>query len=168
MPHMAQRDLEQALEEHSRSGSRRARESDGAGAGGALVNPPVWNKVAGGLGWFSIGLGLTELLAPRELARSIGAPARTQLIRAMGLREIMAGLGILLGRNTRVWVQSRVAGDMIDLALLGAAYRARRAKRANLAVATAAVAGVTALDVLCAARLAQAAPLSSTKSVAVM
>lgn len=30
--------------------------------------------VATGLGWFSIGLGLAELLAPREVARVTGMP----------------------------------------------------------------------------------------------
>src|SRR5262249_58531098 len=40
---------------------------------------------------------------------------------------------------------SRVGGDAIDLALLGAAFRQMRPKRNKLTMATAAVAGVTAL-----------------------
>jgi uncharacterized membrane protein len=48
---------------------------------------------------------------------------------------------------------SRVFGDVMDLALLGAGFAARRANRKRLAVATAAVVGVTALDALCAQRL---------------
>ena len=33
-------------------------------------------RLAGGLGWFSIGLGVAGLAAPRLLARLIGAPDR--------------------------------------------------------------------------------------------
>ena len=31
-------------------------------------------RLALGLGWFSIGLGLVEVAAPRSLARAIGIP----------------------------------------------------------------------------------------------
>src|SRR4051794_18366711 len=42
--------------------------------------------LARGLGWFSIGLGLAELVAPRQLARFIGVTDNTTLIQAMGVR----------------------------------------------------------------------------------
>lgn len=52
-------------------------------------------KLAKGLGWFSIGLGTAELLAPRMVANICGMPGRnTLLIRLFGLREIAAGVGI--------------------------------------------------------------------------
>jgi hypothetical protein len=50
---------------------------------------------AHGLGWFSIGLGLTELLAPGHLARFLGMEDRAELIRAYGAREIVTGVSIL-------------------------------------------------------------------------
>ncbi len=40
------------------------------------------HALAQGLGWFSLGLGLAEVLAPRNLARSLGMEERTGLIRA--------------------------------------------------------------------------------------
>jgi uncharacterized membrane protein len=104
---------------------------------------------------------------PRGLARAIGAPERASLVRGLGLRELTSGVGILLGRNSDAWVQSRVAGDLIDLALLGASFRARRAKPAKLAAATVAVLGVTALDVFYSTRLARPAPVAIAKSVAI-
>ena len=104
-----------------------------------------------GLGWFSIGLGLAELLAPRALSRIIGAPHRPALMRTLGLREIAAGMGILAQpHNSGPWMTARVAGDAMDLGLLGLAFLAEESEHGRLALATSAVAGVTALDVLCA------------------
>ena len=54
-------------------------------------------RLAFGLGWFGIGLGLAELLVPRRFARTIGVPyEHHRLIRVMGVREIANGLGILI------------------------------------------------------------------------
>src|ERR1043165_4769937 len=75
-------------------------------------------RLARGLGWFSIGLGLTELLAPRLVAKLCGGEGKhTGLIRLYGLREIASGLIIFSqGKNPASGVWSRVAGDVMDLA----------------------------------------------------
>ena len=112
-------------------------------------------QIARGLGWFSIGLGVAELVAPRALAKFLGVKDRSFLLRVMGLREIASGVGILTQRRPAGWLWARVGGDIIDLAGLGMAFSSDRAKPANLAVATAAVAGVTALDVCCAQELSR-------------
>jgi hypothetical protein len=39
------------------------------------------------LGWFSVGLGVFELIAPKTLGRLIGVDGHENLIRAMGVRE---------------------------------------------------------------------------------
>src|SRR5947209_1133215 len=44
------------------------------------------------LGWFSIGLGVAELLAPRRFNRMIGAKPDGMITSLVGLREIAAGL----------------------------------------------------------------------------
>jgi uncharacterized membrane protein len=116
-------------------------------------------KVATGLGWFSIGLGLAELLAPRQLANFIGLEdsknQRNITLRLYGLREIAAGVGILSQPQAAGWVWARVAGDMLDLGSLGLAFTSSDASTGKLAAATAVVAGVTALDIFTAQRLAQ-------------
>lgn len=112
-------------------------------------------RIARGLGWFSIGLGLAEIMAPRTLARFLGVRNRGILFRMMGLREIAIGIGILTQRRTSNWLWARVGGDIIDLSLLGSAFNAQRAKPVNIAIASAAVAGVTALDVSCARELSR-------------
>jgi hypothetical protein len=52
-----------------------------------------------GLGWFSIGLGLAEVLAPRALTRGLGMEGNEQIVRAYGLREIATGIGILFSNQ---------------------------------------------------------------------
>jgi uncharacterized membrane protein len=122
-------------------------------------------QMAAGLGWFSIGLGVAELLAPGAVARGIGlrrSSTSRNLTRFCGLRELAAGVGILSERRPAAWMWSRVAGDVMDLALLGAGFMGRRTNRARLATAAVAVAGVTVVDALCAQRLGELSRVSVT------
>jgi uncharacterized membrane protein len=113
-------------------------------------------RLAISLGLFSIGLGAAELIAPRAMARLIGMredSRNVSLLRAFGAREIGSGIVILLRPDKPASLWSRVAGDAVDLAVLGSAARQQGADPNRAAMAAAAVAGVTLLDVLCAQRL---------------
>ena len=111
-------------------------------------------RLAKGLGWFSIGLGLAELLAPRAIASISGVSNKhTGLIRLYGLREIGAGITIFAQKKPTEGVWSRVVGDAIDLTSLGIAATNPEAKLGRVAFATANVVAVTALDVICAMQL---------------
>jgi uncharacterized membrane protein len=111
-------------------------------------------RLAKGLGWFSVGLGLAELLAPRAIANISGVSNKhTGLIRLYGLRELASGIGIFAQKKPTEAVWSRVAGDAIDLASLGIACSAPDAKRGRITFATVNVLAVTALDVICAMQL---------------
>lgn len=112
------------------------------------------------LGWFSIGLGLTEMLAPRMISRLTGVRNET-LIQGFGLREFVVGVGILSSARPVNWIWARVAGDAMDLAVLGDAVAEADCPtmRKRAIVATAAVAGVTALDVACGLALCTAEKL---------
>ena len=108
------------------------------------------------LGWFGVALGAAELFAPRQVADLIGAPPgeRTAAtMRAYGARELANGIAILSRPAEAKWLWSRVGGDTLHLASLGAAAGDDRADRGRLILAAAAVVGVTALDVLAALRL---------------
>jgi len=107
-------------------------------------------RLARGLGWFGIGIGLVGLLLPRALARGSGLRGRETLLQVYGLREVATGVAILAARDPTPWVWGRVAGDALDLATLGSALDEDNPRRADAAVAFAAVAGVAALDVACA------------------
>ncbi|GIK99883.1 MAG: hypothetical protein BroJett029_40920 [Alphaproteobacteria bacterium] len=110
--------------------------------------------LARGLGWFSIALGLAELIAPRRLTRTLGMEDHAGLAQLYGLREIVAGIGLLLARDPLPWVWGRVAGDALDLASLAPALHRDNPERHNAGLALGAVAAVTLLDICCARQLA--------------
>lgn len=109
------------------------------------------------LGWLSLGLGATQVAAPDAILRLVGAKPtdRTRLVvrAACGARELMAGAGLVRRRSAAGWLWARVAGDAIDLALLGATLRSAK-DRDRVGRSLAAVAGITAVDVVAAARRA--------------
>lgn len=114
-------------------------------------------QLALGLGWFSIALGLAEVAAPQWVAQLAGVEESRDsraLISAFGVREIANGLAILAQPDNPLWVQTRVAGDALDLASLGIAYGGAKNDQARVGAALVAVAGIAALDVLCSLQLA--------------
>ncbi|MBW3552695.1 MAG: SRPBCC family protein [Gemmatimonadetes bacterium] len=106
------------------------------------------------LGWFSIGLGVAQTLAPDTLTRLVGAvPTETtrNTMRAVGAREIITGIGILANPDPSEWVKARIAGDAMDLSLLGRSLG--NGERDRTAGAMVAVLGAAALDLNAARRL---------------
>ncbi len=116
--------------------------------GSVAARPTASAGLGTALGWFSVGLGLAGLLMPRTMARSAGMDGRVRTMRAVGLRELATGAGILMRPHKPGWLWSRVAGDAMDLGLLAAAGRRGGGRRT--AIASALVAGITALDMLAA------------------
>jgi hypothetical protein len=107
------------------------------------------DRTARALGWFSIALGVSELLFARHYARLLGVGGTEWLVRVSGLREIGEGM-LTLSPSKAAGLWSRVAGDALDIAMLGAAARAPRANRASVGAALAFVLGVTVVDVVAA------------------
>jgi uncharacterized membrane protein len=145
----------------ARSGGRQGRR----GAGGVSKRPrnaqaalqqlglgdATDEQLARGLGWFSIGLGLAEVLAPGGIAKIAGArKGNRTLVRLLGLREIAHGIAILSHRRPVAAVWSRVAGDALDLGVLAGVYASPGSNKALMTFATANVLTVTALDVITA------------------
>ena len=114
-------------------------------------------RLARALGWFSIGLGVTEVAAAGAVARLAGINGSRGLVRALGAREIAHGIGILSRRMPTGWIWSRVLGDVVDLAVLGRAAALPQANRLRAAAAAAAITGVTVLDFKAGQQLSRAA-----------
>jgi len=106
------------------------------------------------LGLFSLGLGAAELLFGRRVNRRLGLGQSPGLVRAFGAREVASGTAILAFPDMAVPVWTRVAGDVLDLAVLIGALRSGRQREAAL-LALVAVAGVTVVDVITATALTQ-------------
>jgi uncharacterized membrane protein len=128
------------------------RVENGHGAGLAQRESRAARR-ATGLGWFSVALGMAELLAPSAVAVVAGARVRPQTLttlRLLGLRELASGVGILSKTRPDVWLWARVAGDAMDLALLGKILVSPKTERARTMTSIASVLGVAALDVMSA------------------
>ena len=108
-----------------------------------------YERLAKGMGWFSIGLGLAELLASRQLCRALGMEGRETLVQSYGARELATGVAILMSHDPTPWMWGRVGGDALDLATLASGFGGDNPQRTNLAIATVAVAGATVLDIAC-------------------
>jgi len=107
-------------------------------------------RLGKGLGWFSIALGVSELIAPRGIARLIGVEPEGKVplvTRLFGLREIGAGALLLMKPTSPYGGWNRVFGDLIDLMTMGIAMKRGSTSVGRNAFALANVAGVTALDV---------------------
>jgi hypothetical protein len=109
------------------------------------------DQLAKGLGYFSLALGLTELLAPRAICDALGMGRHETLIRAYGAREVATGVAILMSRDATPWIVGRVAGDAVDIATVATtALKAANPKQSHAVMAIGALVGVTLLDAACA------------------
>lgn len=116
-------------------------------AGPSSLSPV--DQMARLLGWFSIGLGLMEVIAPGRVTRALGVEGSEGLVRAAGMREI--GTGILcLSLDKELGLWSRVAGDGLDFTTLLTALKEDNPQRGNVRLAMALVAGVSLLDFMTA------------------
>ena len=109
------------------------------------------------LGWFSVGVGLLQIFAPRGVGRAIGVGERPIVMRLCGLRELTTGIGLLSERSPAAFAWSRVAGDALNLALLRGALQSPDSSRARIAMAATVMASVTAMDIFAGQRLTRAA-----------
>ena len=107
-----------------------------------------------GLALGSAALGVPMLARTDAVAHAAGVDddaSSRPLIRAVGVRELVAALLLLSGAQRSVWF--RVAGDAADLALLGSALTGKKGDRARrVRGATGFVAALTAVDLYAALR----------------
>ncbi len=107
--------------------------------------------LARGLGVFSLGLGIYQLVAPRAFTQLIGIhPERDAktATRAVGARELGAAAGLLASPKRVGFMWLRVAGDVMDLALLRRAMSSRATRPDRAGAAFASAVGITAVDLV--------------------
>ncbi|MDY7228644.1 hypothetical protein [Hyalangium rubrum] len=112
-------------------------------------------QVARGLGVFSVALGLTQLVAPNWLGQKTGTGEHPVLMRMMGARELVSGIGVLTEDKPKASLWARVAGDVIDIGLLGVAL-AKNLRRDRVVFSLGMVLGVSLLDLVFARRMRNA------------
>lgn len=110
------------------------------------------------LGWLSIGLGVTALVAPGAVLSLVGLDKRRDrerarsAVSALGFRELVSGALLMSTVTSGLGLWSRVLGDAMDLALLsGGRSRGDSARnRTATATATAIITGVLLIDLVAA------------------
>jgi hypothetical protein len=114
------------------------------------------SSLARPLGWFSIGLGVAELLAPRRIAAAHGAPEAGAVVSGFGVREIAAGIGILAAPERSAGLWARAAGDVLDIGAAGLAAAKAGGRARTIALGSLAFcAGALVVDLLTARAVAQ-------------
>lgn len=125
------------------------------------------SQVAMALGWFSIGLGVVELLGAGSLARTLGMRGRENLIRGYGLREIGNGIGLLTAPDPAPWLWGRVGGDALDALTLAVQVTPGNRRRGSAVVALGMVAGIAAIDAWCASQLSEGSAAKTRQTIKV-
>ena len=103
-------------------------------------------QLGAALGWLSVGLGVANLLAPRAMARMAGMPEWPAVMRVMGVRELVSGVGLLSQPDNQAWRWTRVAGDAMDLGIVGVAAASPGADHRRLAMTAMTLASIGAVD----------------------
>ncbi|BDP43797.1 hypothetical protein DAETH_37660 (plasmid) [Deinococcus aetherius] len=88
------------------------------------------SRFARALGYYSVALGTTQLLASGPLAEALGVPDRTSRIRLFGARELAHAALVFTQPTVGMW--SRVLGDVMDFAALGATLKPENPARARV------------------------------------
>lgn len=95
----------------------------------------------------SVGLGVTELLAPAFIANFSGVaptPRGQAIIRALGARELAHGFAV---GTWPALAWTRMAGDILDIALLAVGHRKHPANTKRGLIAAALLTAIAGLDV---------------------
>ena len=98
-------------------------------------------KAATVLGWMRIGLGVSEILAPRKQEASWTA-------RLLGFRQVACGVGMLTNPRSAPGLWMRVSGDVLGMASLVRDEGTSGGLRSAVEMAT--TVGVATCDVMCA------------------
>lgn len=153
---------------------------------GALESNPIGSSIvrkqfdsptlyrSRGLGLLSVAYGLARVISPDRVTDYMGlaaSPRSRALMRVAGTRDFVAGVGLLARPKSLFAIWSRVAGDVLDLVLLGvsisgsASTQLRGKKPLRTRLAAAATVGITAADTLLAARSTRASDLDKPPSL---
>ncbi len=140
-------------------GYREWSENGGSGTNGASPGLGTGDiaQMAKALGWFSLGLGLAQVAAPRQVAQLIGLPGDEEdqrVMRLVGAREIASGVRHPgSGQTHALVVEPSRRGCHGPGACSRSAMDSPRTDKDRVATATLAVLGITAADLLASTRM---------------
>lgn len=117
--------------------------TDVFGLAGRGQDSNTLRKLAHSLGWLSVGLGVTEIVAPRAFAKLEGISRHTP-DKLKKFRKLASGVGLLAKPQPSLNFWTRIGGELLQFANSRRAARSR-GSGARIAATVAAVGGATAL-----------------------
>ena len=75
-----------------------------------------------GIGWISVAMGFAAL-APAWASRLFGLGHRPRLMRAIGARDLVIGLGLLSGRRRARWLRIQALACAVDATFVALSLR---------------------------------------------
>ena len=110
------------------------------------------DKLARAIGWFSIGLGLVQMVSPRTVTRHFGMTGSEGLMRVCGAREIGSGV-LSLSIDKEAGLLARLVGDAMDAAMLVSAHHPFNPRQHAVSRGLLVVGGIALLDVIALQRV---------------
>lgn len=87
-------------------------------------------------GWMFLGFAAASAVAAPRIAGALGYRGRTDLVRALGARDLVVGAGMAFARDAAPWMRLRLAAELADVVLhLDGAASGRMRRGRALAVA---------------------------------
>ncbi len=97
------------------------------------------------LGFLSLGMG-AAFVAPRWMGRLLGlGEERPWLLRAIAVRDVTSGLGLLGAPDPQPWLRAQAAADVLDAGILVESLRRGRGDRTRAFLWLGFAAGAAAL-----------------------
>lgn len=97
------------------------------------------------LGVLSLGMG-AAFFAPRRAGRLLGlGDGRPWLLRAIAIRDVAIGLGLLGAPDPTPWLRAQAAADLLDAGILVESLRRGRGDRARASLWLVFASGAAAL-----------------------
>ncbi len=120
--------------------------------GGAHPDTRLIDAAVLATGGARVALGLAALVAPRGVSRAFGITDDVEAARYLGGRDLIAGLGIMIGHqhgHSKSWLQGAAMVDCADTVVtLIAAKQGRIPARRAITIALVAAGGATSAGML--------------------
>src|SRR5690349_13122050 len=110
-------------------------------------NSSAMRKIAAGLGWFSVGMGVAEIVAPGAVSKLIGVKRKSSDTRWRGVRKLAAGIGLMQAPQSGMGLLTRAGANVLELSRMRSRSRRRGSNSGRAAIGLAALAGVAAICV---------------------
>lgn len=98
---------------------------DGPNFAALIVPRRLSERFAQGIIWMSVAMGLAALV-PAHASRLFGLRRPIWLMRIIGVRDVVIGLGLLRGRRRGLWLRLHALADIVDVVIVGAGLRSGR------------------------------------------